>query len=98
MSTNIDTTEGLDRILRVVRDAGALDDNMGAEDWTQSDKSIVEAKQAILDWVNEEVVKRDDWHGDLKNGYRRSTVDTIRNDHRAEQRKILTRHGWKESK
>lgn len=35
-------------ILQRVRDAGAEDDNMGAEDWTLSDKVIDEASQALL--------------------------------------------------
>lgn len=40
-------------ILHRVRDAGAEDDNMGAEDWTLSDKVIDEASQAILSAILE---------------------------------------------
>jgi hypothetical protein len=34
-------------ILRIVRDAGALDDNNGAEDWTHSDKQIDQAAKDV---------------------------------------------------
>lgn len=44
----------LDELLHKVRDAGALDDNNGGEDWTHSDKEIAETKAAILDWVERE--------------------------------------------
>lgn len=37
-----------EQILRKVRDAGALDDNNGAEDWSHSDKVIEEAQAALL--------------------------------------------------
>lgn len=37
--------------LRNVRDAGAIDDNMGGEDWTASDLAIEKAMSAIKDWV-----------------------------------------------
>ena len=52
-------------------------------------------KQAILQWVADDVVGKDDWHGDRVNGYQRNTVDTVRNKHRDEQRQILKDHGWK---
>lgn len=48
-----DTKEKIEALLRDVRDAGALDDNMGAEDWTHSDKIITQATQSLLDIVNE---------------------------------------------
>lgn len=35
-------------LLRNVRDAGALDDNNGAENWNYSDDKIAEAKQKLL--------------------------------------------------
>lgn len=34
-------------ILKKVRDAGALDDNNGGEDWRYSDNAIAEAEKAI---------------------------------------------------
>jgi len=45
--------EKLDTLLRIIRDAGAEDDNHGAEDWTFSDSKIVEAKQSIKQLITE---------------------------------------------
>jgi len=44
------TREGseIDELLVRVRDAGAVDDNLGAEDWSLSDKAIAEAKAKLL--------------------------------------------------
>lgn len=53
----------LDTILRSVRDAGALDDNFGGEDWSHSEQVIRNAKaqiQARKGYVPEGVEKYDD--------------------------------------
>lgn len=42
----------LDDILRLVRDAGAIDDNMGAEDWRASDLAIDQATAALTVLLN----------------------------------------------
>jgi len=39
--------QSIEYLLRRVRDAGAVDDNNGAEDWSLSDGAIDEAKAAI---------------------------------------------------
>lgn len=39
--------DALDEILKTVRDAGALDDSNGAEDWSYSDDKISEAKSRL---------------------------------------------------
>lgn len=44
-------TLSIDEILRVVRDAGAWDDNMGGEDWSHSDRSIASAKQQLTQLI-----------------------------------------------
>lgn len=44
-------------LLTIVRDAGALDDNNGAEDWSHSDKAIQYTTQNILDWANKKVIE-----------------------------------------
>lgn len=47
----------LDELLRIVRDAGAEDDNYGGENWEHSDSAIQQAKQALLSWRNKAVVE-----------------------------------------
>jgi hypothetical protein len=44
--------------LEVVRDAGALDDNHGGEDWTYSDHAITEATDLIITTVIRELEGR----------------------------------------
>lgn len=53
MSTD---TDWLFRLLNNVRDAGALDDNHGGEDWTFSDEGIAGAK-VIIETHESEAVK-----------------------------------------
>lgn len=55
--------------IRQVRDAGAIDDNMGAEDWSASDKAIEVAMSAIREYVEWVIGEDDDatwqkvWYG-----------------------------------
>ena len=54
--------------------------------------SIEEAKQAILEWVNDEVVAAGDPLSTM------ADAQVYRELIRAKQRNILKQHGWKESK
>lgn len=48
---NIDEGEQqINKLLQTVRNAGALDDSHGAEDWSHSDEMIDEALKSIVDW------------------------------------------------
>lgn len=65
-------------------------------DWSQTggdyeEYSKAEAK-AQIEAMIADIIGEDDWHGDLANGYRRSSVDTVRNDLRAEARKRATKY------
>lgn len=51
----------LEDILRLVRDAGAIDDNMGAEDWRASDLAIDKAKAALTVLLNAAFAKGVYW-------------------------------------
>lgn len=46
-------TNSIREILMRVRDAGALDDNYGAEGWAMSDEAIDQAEQALQDYFLE---------------------------------------------
>lgn len=90
MSTNMDTTEGLDRILEQF--AIATHEAKHGEDETQNFSG---AKQAILDWVNETVVRGEEpYYG---TDYE-AAVTRGGNELKVEQRDILRAHGWKEGK
>jgi len=54
--TNQPKTDWLETILATVRDAGAEDDNHGAEDWTYSDSQIDRAAQAIRTQLKERLL------------------------------------------
>ena len=90
----------LDEILNNFRQSSIIIHAQGSvrgvdEDVRAFKQSMEDANQEILQWVADDVVGKDDWHGDRVNGYQRNTVDTVRNKHRDEQRQILKDHGWK---
>lgn len=49
----------LDEVLTAVRDAGAIDDNYGAENWTLSDMEIAQSKAAIQAHFEKQAVERE---------------------------------------
>lgn len=54
--------EELEKLIKKVRDAGALDDNNGGEDWTYSDLVIEKAITSIINLVDKEVIgSADEW-------------------------------------
>jgi hypothetical protein len=95
MSTNIDTTEGLDEAYYQYLGGKPDDDEM--ESWE-------EFKQAIFDWVNEVVVSQERPYEKLEkcpvcSNYQYSCAcDSAEDMLMEKQRTILREHGWKESK
>lgn len=48
--------------------------------------------KAAIQSMLEGIIGENDWHGDRTNGYRRSSVDVIRNNLRKEQRQRATKY------
>lgn len=63
-NNELDDEQTIFMLLTIVRDAGAIDDNNGAEDWSHSDKAVQNATQNILNWANNKVIA---WIEDNKN-------------------------------
>lgn len=86
MSQDSKQTTIADVLLRV-RDAGALDDNNGAEDWTHSDKAIDEALHLVEQLVAERVIGKNQENNYGGLGY--TNEKAHRNSLRDEQRLAL---------
>jgi hypothetical protein len=83
-----------------------LDDSVAVQDAkNRMETDIAKAKQAILQWIADEVVGTDiehtKWFVDVTGEYdyfhpvKRPLVERHKNEHRDEQRAILKQHGWK---
>lgn len=86
----------LREMLNQVRDAGAVDDNNGGEDWSYSDKKVDEIEQEILQWFSDEVIGGDNSYL-AADGYHPDAYK-IQPEIKADQRTVLRKHGWKEPK
>lgn len=87
-------TQGLDEILFELT---WEQHKLGMDGHIPLSKNEHKAKQAILQWVNDEVIGKNELRQKLPTGGERLQI-THRNRLRDNQRNVLKSHGWKEGK
>ena len=89
---DVNKISNIQDILKRVRDAGAQDDNNGAEDWSHSDQVIAEANQALFDDISKYVLGEDEQIETTDGFGNTRMIDSPLNDLKAEQRKRLAEY------